>query len=83
MKFYYLATESNEEGNFEIHHRECPKIPTFHKRIYLGPFNNAYEALEKTKISYPKATVCKEYVNQCMIPVFSEFLDSDSFNANP
>lgn len=78
MKFYYLSTKPNNAGDFEIHHRECPKIPSFHDRIYIGPFNNANEALEKTKITHPKSVVPKECNTDCMVPLFSHLHDSET-----
>ncbi len=59
MKFFYLATKNNNQDQFEIHDRECPKIPNILERDYLGPFNNSMEALRYAKMMNPKAAICK------------------------
>jgi len=83
MKFYYLSATANNEGEFEIHHRECSKIPSFHDRIYLGPFNNGQEALNQALKVNPKSVICKTCQSVSMVPKFSRFTDSDSRQANP
>jgi hypothetical protein len=82
MKFYYLSTEPNNEGHLEIHHRECSKIPSFHKRLYLGPFNNGQEAMNQAKASYPNLKICETCQNSSMVPRFSHFNDSESIHPN-
>jgi hypothetical protein len=83
MKFYYLSATPNEEGEFEIHHRECSKIPLFHNRLYLGPFNNSYEAINQSLKSNPKSVICNSCQTASMIPRFSQFSDSESRLSNP
>ncbi|WP_198669824.1 hypothetical protein [Cognataquiflexum aquatile] len=83
MKFYYLSTEPNVEGEFEIHHRECSKIPSLHKRFYLGPFNNGQEALNQARVSESKSTICSTCQNVAMVPKFSHFSDTESIHPNP
>jgi hypothetical protein len=78
MKFYYLSTESNDEGDFEIHHRECSKIPSFHNRVYLGPFNNGNEALNLARVSNLNSVVCEACQEDSMVPRFSSFNDTES-----
>jgi uncharacterized protein with PIN domain len=58
MKFFYLSTFNNNQGLFEIHHRECPNLPSFHHRDYIGPFINAKEALKKAINFNPNASLC-------------------------
>jgi len=82
MKFYYLSTEPNIEGDFEIHHRECSKIPSFHNRLYLGPFNNALEAMNHSKISFPRSVICEACQNVSMVPGFSHVSDSEPIHPN-
>jgi hypothetical protein len=59
MKFFYLATKNNNDGQFEIHDRECPNIPNILERDYLGPFNNSMEAIRHAKLINPDAVMCK------------------------
>ncbi|MFD2202889.1 hypothetical protein [Shivajiella indica] len=58
MKFFYLSTNNNDQGFFEIHHRECPSLPSIHHRDYIGPFNNPKEALKKAINFNPNAALC-------------------------
>ena len=58
MKFFYLSSEPNESGKFEIHERECENIPDLLDREYLGPYNNGNEALRKALNLNPEAITC-------------------------
>jgi hypothetical protein len=58
MKFFYLSTFNNNQGFFEIHHRDCPSLPSVHQRDYIGPFSNAKEALKKAINFNPNASLC-------------------------
>lgn len=58
MKFFYLSSKPNQEGNFEIHERECDSIPESLDRDYLGPFNNGPEAMRKAQSLNPLASLC-------------------------
>ncbi|EMS31481.1 hypothetical protein C943_02136 [Mariniradius saccharolyticus AK6] len=58
MKFFYLSSESTATGEFEIHERNCPKIPSLAERSYLGPFVTSAEALKQARRFKPKAVLC-------------------------
>ncbi|MBN7812548.1 hypothetical protein J0A68_16455 [Algoriphagus sp. H41] len=58
MKFFYLSSIANGNGDFEIHDKECGSIPGSLDRDYLGPFNNCQEALRKAQSLNPKAVCC-------------------------
>ncbi len=58
MKFYYLSTSPNQQGQFEVHDRDCDLIPSAYDRDYLGPFNTGQEALRKGKSLNKMAVVC-------------------------
>jgi len=58
MKFFYLSSVSNTEGFYQVHERDCPKIPDLLERDYLGPFNNGEEALRKAKRMKPDVITC-------------------------
>jgi hypothetical protein len=81
MKFYYLSTESNQDRDFEIHQRECPRIPSFHKRIYLGPFHNSEKALQSVLKNQPRTVICLSC--QKGLPQSSYCLDNNFSNSNP
>lgn len=58
MKFYYLSSQANSSGNFEIHEKECELIPGPMDRDYLGPFNNGAEALRRALLVKPSVVCC-------------------------
>lgn len=58
MKFFYLSSNSTPVGEFEIHERNCPKIPSLSERSYLGPFVTPAEALKQARRFKPKAVLC-------------------------
>ncbi|MCH7409403.1 hypothetical protein MM239_08360 [Belliella sp. DSM 111904] len=58
MKFFYLSTISDENGNFQIHEKECPNLPDALDRDYLGPFNNGKEALRRALSLNENASLC-------------------------
>ncbi|MEN2281034.1 hypothetical protein AAGF08_02775 [Algoriphagus sp. SE2] len=70
MKFFYLSSNPNDEGKYEIHERECELIPDILDREYLGPFNNGKEAMRKAVDLNPKASTCKQCCNTTFQAVF-------------
>lgn len=70
MKFFYLSSEPNIKGQFEIHEKECDSIPDSINRDYLGPFNNGREALRKAILMKPTAICCE---NCCKSPFQAVF----------
>ncbi|MFT4855567.1 MAG: hypothetical protein ACI8YP_001059 [Algoriphagus sp.] len=58
MKFFYLSSECNSEGKFEIHERDCELIPSPYVRDYLGPFNSGNEALSKALNTKSDSVLC-------------------------
>ncbi len=70
MKFFYLESNPNKEGKYEIHERECDLIPDILDREYLGPFNNGKEAMRKALNMNPKACTCEKCCNSSFQGVF-------------
>ncbi len=60
MKFFYLATEPNPDGKFEIHERDCELIPSAYDRDYLGPYNSGKEAISKALTIKSESVLCEE-----------------------
>ncbi|PSL07978.1 hypothetical protein [Cecembia rubra] len=58
MKFFYISTESNQNGIYEIHDRSCFSLPPVEKRDYVGHFQHAKEALKKAIHFNPNASLC-------------------------
>jgi hypothetical protein len=59
MKFFYLSSHPDSNGEFEVHEKECEHIPDSLDRDYLGPFNNGLEALRKAQQIKTAVTLCK------------------------
>ena len=58
MKFFYLSANPNNEGQYEIHDRECELIPSSYERDYLGPYNAGKEAIRKAQTLKEEVTLC-------------------------
>jgi len=61
MKNYYInkLTDSNPNGNNEVHTEDCIYLPSAYNRIYLGSFNNGVDAVNTAKAAgYSKADGC-------------------------
>lgn len=78
MKFFYIATEPNEKGKFEIHERDCSEIPDMMIRSYLGPFNNGKEAFRMASIKNPDAVICELCCTPTHKPLIINRKDSSS-----
>ena len=58
MKFFYLDISRNSQEVSKVHLDGCPHIPPMVNRSYLGPFNNAKEALRKAKERKRNVAAC-------------------------
>lgn len=59
MKFFYLASNPNDNGLHEVHDRDCEHIPTTYDRDYLGPYNTGNEAMRKAMTLKKKVGLCE------------------------
>lgn len=57
MKFFYLEITRDPSDVSEVHEQNCPSIPSVEK-TYLGPFNNAKEALRKALEKKENVALC-------------------------
>ncbi|RIW15144.1 hypothetical protein D0X99_11915 [Algoriphagus lacus] len=71
MKFFYLSSQPNAQGHFEIHEKDCPHIPDSINRDYLGPFNNGREAMRKALLLKETSSLCDNCCNSNFQAVFS------------
>jgi len=73
MKFFYLDITRNPSEVSEVHEKDCPKIPSMVNRTYLGPFNNAREALRTALERKTNVIACPQCCQAKMssIAVFS------------
>jgi len=60
MKFFYLGITKNPSEISEVHEKDCPNIPPMVSRTYLGPFNNAGEALRTALERKKNVVTCSE-----------------------
>ncbi|RZS98185.1 hypothetical protein [Cecembia calidifontis] len=60
MKFFYISIESNPNGIYEIHDRNCLSLPPVEKREYIGHYQHAKEALKKAIHFNPNASLCPQ-----------------------
>lgn len=58
MKFFYLSTQASDKGIYELHHRDCVRLPPVSHREYIGPYDNGKEALKKAINFNPNASLC-------------------------
>lgn len=58
MKFFYLDISRSSSEVSKVHMGDCPHIPPMINRSYLGPFNNAKEALRKARERKRNVAAC-------------------------
>lgn len=58
MKFFYLTSFPDPEGQFIVHDRDCLDVPSIYDRDYLGPFNSAVEALRFITLKRGNINIC-------------------------
>ena len=73
MKFFYLATEPNSVGKFEIHERDCALIPSAYDRDYLGPYNSGKEAISKALTIKTESTLCEKCGSASYVAIIGSF----------
>lgn len=60
MKFFYLEISRNPLVVNKVHEHTCPILPPMTLRTYLGPFNNAGEALRRALENKENAVACPD-----------------------
>lgn len=60
MKFFYLASLPNIEGQFIVHDKDCLDVPSIYDRDYLGPFNSALEAFRSITLKRSNINICRK-----------------------
>ena len=75
---YYVVIRTQTDENHAVHKEGCPFLPDPEKRIYLGKFNSAREALREGQILFNRTSSClfclKELHKEKRQPVFSEIV---------
>ena len=65
MKRYCVNTEAQANGDHEVHSEDCNRLPIPENRLDLGVFSNCREAVNKAKLTYPKADGCFYCSKEC------------------
>ncbi|PZX57639.1 hypothetical protein LV84_01768 [Algoriphagus ratkowskyi] len=58
MRFFYLSSLPDPNGQFIIHDKDCYDIPSKYDRDYLGPYNSALEALRLFTLKKSNLNIC-------------------------
>jgi hypothetical protein len=73
---YYVAIRPQTNDHHNVHREGCPFLPEDEKRIFLGVFRSALDALHEGQRYYFKSHKCKfcleEHQHEAMEPAFSE-----------
>lgn len=69
MKFFYLGISQDPLEVGEVHKNNCSQLPPMLNRTYLGPFNNAKEALRNAKEKKKNVTACSKCCEEEMVSV--------------
>ena len=72
MAQYYINTNKQQNGDYEVHAGSCAWLPSEDNRIYLGIFDNGIQAVTEAKRRWPKprltdATIVVKKVTQASI----------------
>lgn len=65
MKKYYVNRNKQSNGDHEVHHSDCPYLPTAENRKYLGEFYTCDAAVREAKKTYEKSNGCKTCSPAC------------------
>ncbi|REG91436.1 hypothetical protein [Algoriphagus antarcticus] len=75
MKFFYLSSIPNDNGQHEVHDRECEFIPDPYDRDYIGPYNTCIEALRKATTMKKEVGLCKNCCSSTAHAIISNLND--------
>jgi len=68
MDLYYVSNKVNKTGKHIVHKVSCENFPL--NNIYLGPFSECREALEKARGYYPEVEHCEQCCSEQRSRVF-------------
>lgn len=58
MESYYVNTNSQANGDHEVHTSTCNHLPSIENRQYLGVFGNCEDAVQEAKKYFAQADGC-------------------------
>ena len=65
MKTYYVNKQAQANGDHEVHHEDCPYLPSIANRLKLGLFNSCHDAVKEAKRTYPRSNGCYYCSKEC------------------
>ena len=61
---YYVRIRPQLNGINSIHREDCPFLPDFNDRIYLGKFSSYHDAVRKARCYFPEVNLCKFCISE-------------------
>ena len=65
MDTYYVSKKAQENGDHEVHKKDCSFLPDRENRIYLGEFTRCEYAVKEAKKTYNQVNGCYYCCNDC------------------
>lgn len=65
MALYYVNNNAQPNGDHEVHTGSCSFLPDKENRIYLGTFDNCYDAVKAAREQYPQSDGCYYCAKAC------------------
>ena len=65
MALYYVSTNSQANGDHDVHKSTCILMPSSENIQYLGSFENCFDAVLEAKKYFPKANGCYICSHEC------------------
>lgn len=65
MALYYVNKNAQANGDHEVHTKECSYLPEAENRIYLGVFDDCWDALKEARKHYDQVDGCYYCSSKC------------------
>ena len=65
MPSYYVNKNAQDNGDHEVHQSGCQFMPKDENRLYLGIFDNCFDAVREAKKHYLQSNGCKFCSEPC------------------
>ena len=65
MALYYVHTETDDDGDHEVHTADCHGLPKPSHRKFLGSFTDCEDAVKEAKKHYKKVNGCQHCSEKC------------------
>lgn len=83
---YYVGIRPQTNEHHAVHREDCPFLPDEEKRIYLGMFNSAQDAIIEGQLYFDRTNSClfclKEHQQEEKKPVFSDINNTGNIPEN-